>query len=157
MPTSKYDKDIKFWEKDGIELLKGWARDGLNNDQMANNMGIGRTTFYKWQSKSTKIREAIKSNKKIIDYEVENAALKSALGFKETLEEKEYTVDENNNKKLIKIKQREIYFAPNPTMIVFWLRSRMGDKWREVFDTKDIETIKELAIGFDKISKLGNK
>lgn len=66
-------------EKDNLILLAGWAREGLTDEQIAHNMGIANSTFYEWKKKSTEISNALKKNKDIVDFEVENALLKSAM------------------------------------------------------------------------------
>ena len=71
---------IDEWlEKDNLILLEGWARTGLTDEQIAHNMGIACSTYYEWKKKSPEISEALKKNKDIVDFEVENALLKSAL------------------------------------------------------------------------------
>lgn len=69
----------EYWlTDDGLTLLEGWARDGLTDEQLAHNMKIVPSTLYEWKKKYPKISEAIKKNKDIADYEVENALFKSA-------------------------------------------------------------------------------
>ena len=71
---------IDEWlEKDKLILLEGWARDGLTNEQIANNIGITAKTLYEWKNKKSDISNALKKGKEIIDFEVENALLKSAM------------------------------------------------------------------------------
>ena len=71
---------MKEWlEPDNLILLEGWARSGLTEEQIAHNMGIDRTTLYRWKNKDRNIYNALKRNKDIVDYEVENALLKNAL------------------------------------------------------------------------------
>lgn len=71
---------INDWLKDdSLILLAGWARDGLTDEQIANNMQIAVCTFYDWKKKYPKFSEAVKKNKDIVDFEVENALLKNAL------------------------------------------------------------------------------
>ena len=71
---------IDEWlEPDKLILLEGWARDGLSEEQIAKNMGIGRTTLYEWKQKKTNIANTIKKGKEVVDFEVENALLKNAL------------------------------------------------------------------------------
>lgn len=69
------------WEqvKDKLILVKGWARDGLTDEQIANNLGIGKTTFYRMCKEHLELLEHLKKGKEIVDYEVENALLKNAL------------------------------------------------------------------------------
>ena len=71
---------IDQWrEQDKLILLEGWARQGLTDEQIANNMGIGRTTLYDWRQKEPNIANALKKGKEVVDFEVENALLKSAI------------------------------------------------------------------------------
>lgn len=71
---------IDEWlEEDKLILLEGWARDGLTEEQIAKNMGIGRTTLYEWKQKEPNIANTIKKGKEVVDFEVENALLKNAL------------------------------------------------------------------------------
>jgi hypothetical protein len=60
-------------------LLQGWARDGLNDEQIAHNMGIGARTLYTYQEKFEPIRQALKKGKEVVDFAVENALLNEAL------------------------------------------------------------------------------
>ena len=104
---------IEDWlEPDNLILLEGWARSGLTEEQIAHNMGIERTTLYRWKKKECNILNALKRNKDIVDYEVENALLKNALEGNVTAqifwlknrkkeqwrERQEYTNDEELNK-----------------------------------------------------------
>lgn len=71
---------IDEWlEKDNLILLEGWAREGLTDEQIAHNMGIACSTYYEWKKKSPEISEALKKNKDMVDFEVENALLKNAM------------------------------------------------------------------------------
>ena len=55
---------IDEWlEPDKLILLEGWARDGLSEEQIAKNMGIGRTTLYEWKQKEPNIANTIKKGK----------------------------------------------------------------------------------------------
>ena len=69
------------WEdvKDKLILVEGWARDGLTNEQIAENLNIGKTTFYKLLNEHPELSEHLKKGKEVVDYEVENALLKNAL------------------------------------------------------------------------------
>lgn len=73
----KYEK---WLEPDGLTLLEGWARDGLTDEQIAHNCGITATTLYDWKNRFTEISEALKNGKEVVDYQVENALLKKAIG-----------------------------------------------------------------------------
>nr|DAY51575.1 MAG TPA: terminase small subunit [Caudoviricetes sp.] len=74
---SKY----KEWteNEDNLILIKGWARDGCTDEMIAERMGIAVSTLYEWKKKYTEFSEALKKGKEVIDYQVENALLNSAL------------------------------------------------------------------------------
>lgn len=71
---------FEYWtSKDGLILIEGWARDGLTEEQIAHNMGIHRSTLFRWRKQSEDICNALKRTKEIVDREVENALYKKAL------------------------------------------------------------------------------
>ena len=69
----------EWLEPDGLTLLEGWARDGLTDEQIAHNMGIAYSTLREWKKSQLAISAALKKGKEVVDFEVENALLKSAL------------------------------------------------------------------------------
>lgn len=75
MAIGKYKK---WLEQENLILLEGWARDGLTDEQIANNMGVSIATLYNYKKDHLEILEAIKKGKEVVDFEVENALLKNA-------------------------------------------------------------------------------
>lgn len=78
-PIVAKGKYQRWLEPDGLLLLEGWARDGLTVEQIAHNMGITAKTLYEWKNAHSEICEALKKGKEVVDYQVENALLASAL------------------------------------------------------------------------------
>lgn len=76
MAKGKYQK---WLEPESLILLEGWARDGLTDEQIAKNMGITRKTLAEWKIKYSDIGDTLKKGKEIVDFQVENALLSSAL------------------------------------------------------------------------------
>lgn len=76
MAKGKYEKWLK---EENLLLLEGWARDGLTDEQIAKNIGIGERTLYEWKEKYPQISQSLKKGKEVVDYQVENALLSSAL------------------------------------------------------------------------------
>lgn len=111
--------------KEGLTLLEGWAREGLTDEELAGRMKISPSTFYAWKEKFSEISEAIKKGKEVIDFEVEKALLKKALGYTYTETRKE--IDANGKKKVI-VTEKQV--EPDTTAQIFWLRNRKPDKWR---------------------------
>lgn len=76
--TGRKSKYESFKDNKGLILVEGWARDGLSDVQIAKNLGISLSTFYKWKKDFSEFSESIKRSKEIADYEVENALFKKA-------------------------------------------------------------------------------
>ncbi len=76
MAKGKYEE---WLEPDSLLLISAWARDGLTDDQIANNMGISRSTLSEWKRKFPDISDALKKSKAVVDIEVENALYQAAL------------------------------------------------------------------------------
>lgn len=76
MAKGKYQK---WLTPEGLLLLEGWARDGLTDEQIAKKIGIGARTLYEWKEKYPQFSQSLKKGKEVVDYEVENALLSSAL------------------------------------------------------------------------------
>lgn len=77
MAKGKYEKWLEF---ENLTLIEGWARDGLTDEQIAKNIGITLSTFYEWKKKYSEFSESLKNGKEVVDYQVENALLSSAIG-----------------------------------------------------------------------------
>lgn len=137
---------IDYWlTEDGLTLLKGWARDGLTDEQIANNCGIVRSTLSEWKKKHQAISDSLKKGKEVVDIEVENALLKSALGY----EYEECTYESGILTKKVK-KQA----PPNTTALIFWLKNRKPKCWRgKVVENEDSEAIKNANEILIKIRK----
>lgn len=77
MGKAKYEE---WLTENGLIKIRGWAQQGLSEDQIAHNMGIVRATLFKWKNDYPDIMNAIKKGKEVVDLEVENTLLNSALG-----------------------------------------------------------------------------
>ena len=118
--------------EEGLIQLEGWARDGLTDEQIAENMGIGYSTLQAWKSRFQDIQDALKKGKEVVDRQVENALLKRALGFY-------YTEDIATPKGDVVEVTR--YEKPDVTAAIFWLKNRKPDIWRNK-ESVDIKKIK---------------
>ena len=89
MAKGKYE----YWiTPEGLLKIEGWARDGLTDEQIAENIGISRSTLNMWKNRYSDISDTLKRGKDVIDLQVENALLRRALGYeyKEVKEKYEY-------------------------------------------------------------------
>lgn len=79
MVTVAKGKYQKWLTPEGLLLLEGWARDGLTDEQIAKKIGISRKTLNDWKNNYSDICDTLKKGKEVVDYQVENALLNSAL------------------------------------------------------------------------------
>lgn len=149
MATGKY----KEWlTKDKLLLIECWARDGLTDEQIANNIGIKRQTLYDWKKKYDDISYALNKGKEVVDYEVENALLKRALGYtyKDQIAIKKRNPDGSES---VELREVEKTVAPDVTAQIFWLKNRKPDKWKNKIDHSgelDVDLRIEVDYGDDK-------
>lgn len=116
-------------EDDGLLLLEGWSRDGYSMSDIAEILGINLMTLYKWRNKFPQIDEAMKAGKEVIDYKVESALLKCALGYK-TKEVKTTTIMRFGKVVETQKEVLEKENAPNVQAITLWLTNRNKEKWK---------------------------
>ena len=149
---AKYNEWIT---EEGLLKIEGWARDGLTDEQIANNIGIRRPTLYDWKNKYPDISDALKKGKEVIDRQVENALLKRALGYEYVETTKELT-----DLGLTVTKQVTKQVSPDTTAQIFWLKNRKPKEWR---DKKETEVTGNLNVNnpfsdlsVDELRKLAN-
>ena len=119
MATGKYHR---WLEPEGLTLLRGWARDGLTDEQIAHNMGISARTLDRWKHDHSPICRALKSGKEVADYEVENSLYRMATGYWN----EETAIDAKGNEHTVMK-----WYPPNVTAAIYWTKNRRPDKWRE--------------------------
>lgn len=131
--SGKYDKNIT------PILAEGWAREGLNNEQIANNLGIHISTLYEWQNIYPDFSEALKKGKEVVDFKVENALYKKAIGY-DYIEITQRIIKNENGEEEIKetIKYNKVQH-PSDRAIEIWLRNRKPDKWGEKEKEKETQ------------------
>lgn len=152
MAKSKADE---WLEQDKLTLLEGWARDGLTDEQIANNIGISRSTLFEWRKNNQDISNALKKGKEVVDIEVENALLKKAIGYNVPIQ-KAFKVKDiiyENGKKVreterIEYAEEEIHVPADTTAQIFWLKNRKKVQWRDKVEyeanTDELNKVKEL-------------
>ena len=158
---------FKEWlTEDGLKQIQSWFRDGLSDLQVAKNMGISKTTFYDWMNKYPAMSDTVKKGKQPVDFEVENALLKRALGY-EIEETNTFITINSKGEKVQRVNKVKKHIAPDATAAIFWLKNRRPDKWRKMNpafkDKTEIEIsklqaeIKKLEAETAKIESLSEK
>ena len=142
------------WEKDGelkdkLILIQGMARDGLTQQQIANNLGISIDTLIENKKKYSEFNNALKKGKEVVDFEVENALLKRALGY-------EYEEETYENGILTKKVKKQV--PPDTTAQIFWLKNRKPNNWKDRVETdEDREAVANASQVIAKIRKVAQE
>lgn len=121
---------VDTWlETDNLILLEGWARDGYTVDDIAFKIGISTSTLLRWMRNEEEVRKAINDGRELVDYKVENALLKAALGYK--TREVKVTTTIRGGKVIEELKEvLTSEAAPNVQACKVWLYNRQPKKWK---------------------------
>ena len=129
-----------------LDVIEGWARNGLTLDDIAQNLGISRQTLNTYKNKHQELREAIEQGKEVADIRVENALYRRAVGFYSEEERVVMTRDQGGETRpeIITVKK---YNKPDVRAQIFWLKNRKPDVWKEkLIEREDIEEITDFLM-----------
>ena len=129
MAKGKYQE---WLTEDGLTMLRGWARDGLTDKQIADKIGIRRETLYAWRKAYPNISNALKRGKDVVDMEAEETLIKSWMGYDYWEEVQELRFNrESGRYEMQPTKKVRKHQPPNVAALIFWLKNRQPGKWRE--------------------------
>lgn len=133
MAKSKWD-DVK--EK--LESVEIWASMGLNERQIAHNLGISKATMENYKKAHLDFLEHLKRGKETADSKVENALYKRATGYtvieQQAMKRKEIYYDEKDRKcekEHIEVVEVEKEVPADVTAMKFWLINRQKGRWTD--------------------------
>lgn len=121
---------------DSLLIVKGWARDGLTDKEIAENMNVSMSTLTEWKRKYSALSAAIKKGRRPIIVKVEDTFFKKKLrGYtvKETTTEK--TIHRNADGDITgsteHFRENERYIPPDTTAIIFYLKCRKPEIYND--------------------------
>lgn len=128
MAKPKYEENFPL-------LAEDYARQGMIDREIARSLGISRAIFYEYQKKYPDFLDSIKRGKAPIDFEVENALLKRALGYEYEevmVKYKPGKSDKDKDKpKAAVIRKTTKQVIPDVTAQIFWLKNRRPRLWKD--------------------------
>lgn len=128
-----------------MTLLRGWAKDGFTQEQIAQNIGIHRDTLNEWKNRFSVISDALKIGKENADYIVENELFESCktrtVTVKKPIKLKKVMVDGKKRleEERIEYAEEQVVVPANVTAQIFWLKNRKKTKWNESADPESIQ------------------
>lgn len=128
--SGHYKRPYEIWSQpDNLLKIEAWARNGLTEEQIASNIGVGRSTLWQWKKKNEDVYNALRRGKEVVDIQVENALLKRALGYE--VEEEKITQEVVDGVMRKKVEKTKKVVMPDVTAQIYWLKNRKPEDWRD--------------------------
>lgn len=126
-----------------IIMGESLARNGLTNEQIAEKMEVATSTMTLWMKEYPLFSDAIRKGREEPDDLVEKSLFRLATGYRHCVQKPMVVSVGNNAGSEVQIVDFEEAIAPNPTAMIFWLKNRRPEKWR---DKQEIEQVGALEI-----------
>lgn len=119
-------RPTKF-KKEYTKMALALGKFGLTDEQLAEAFNVSVASIYNWKNKHPEFLEALKEGKNFADEKVERALLERATGYTYKTQKAFYNKDEDK----VIIADVKQHVAPDATSMIFWLKNRQPEKWRD--------------------------
>jgi transposase-like protein len=109
-----------------IERAKEMCISGATDAELAEEFDVSVTTLYNWRAKYPEFLQALKIPKEIADNRVERSLFERATGY--TRESVKIFCSKDGAITQVPFLE---HVPPDPTSMIFWLKNRKPDQWRE--------------------------
>lgn len=116
-------------------IATDFARLGLTNEQMAKSLDVSLATFKSWMQKHPKFLAALKNGREVSDANVTRSLYERAMGYTHDA----VKILQSGGQPLI-VPYKE-HYPPDPTALIFWLKNRRPDLWRNNPSPEDNEEV----------------
>jgi len=130
-----------------IEKYVELASQGATEQEIADKLGVCRDTIYQWARDSETFSYARKEARDSANDHVEAALFKMATGLKHRVV-KPMEVKDGDGVSHIELVEYEERLPPNPTSMIFWLKNRRPDRWRDKQEL-EVDSTVEIKHSFD--------
>lgn len=132
-PT-KYDAAVH------VPWGRSLAKRGCTDDEIAESFGIGVRTLYAWKGAHPEFQQALKETKSKTDEGVAESLYARACGLtKRTTKKVREVIDADGNKvKLTELIEETL--PPDTTAMIYWLKNRQPELWRDRPKQDDTDT-----------------
>ena len=110
-----------------ILIAKAAARFGAIEDEIADELNISLGTLDNWKKTKPEFLSALKAGKEASDFRVERSLYQRAIGYSHPAVKAFMTRDG----KIVEHHYIE-HYPPDPTSMIWWLKNRRPDRWRDV-------------------------
>lgn len=130
---SKYETNVQ----PRLLEIAAWCRDGLDDKQIAEKLGISHESFYKYKREHVEFSDTLKETKEIADIKVENSLNKNANGYdyeEQTVVMKKEVIYKDG-KRVKEVTYPEVitltkHKEAETRAQMFWLQNRKPKEWR---------------------------
>ena len=144
MSTGRNAQYADWLTDEGLLILRGWARDGFTDKQIAEQIGVRGDTFCKWKSQHPQISQALKKGRQPVAYSVEEALYERCKWKKVTEVVRKYTVDADGNMTgKMRIEETDRWIPPDTAAIIFASKNLMPNKFRDKPQPKETEAVED--------------
>ena len=135
------------YKEEYVEQVKKLCLLGATNDQIADFLGIATSTLHEWRHQYEDFSDALKAGKLLADAEIANSLYQRAKGYScPDLDIKMYEGE------IIETPYTK-HYPPDATSMIFWLKNRQPDLWREKREIVEIEADSDITINVVRVSK----
>ena len=114
--------------------IKGLAQKGYTIEEIAEDIGVAKSTVQKWVADNEELSVALKKGRGYADSQVEMSLYNRAMGYKVTKKRTIVEASPNGEQKPAKIEIVEEEIAPDVTACIFWLKNRDPEHWKDKHD-----------------------
>jgi len=119
------------------DKIKKLAEYGFIDRQLAELFGVDISTIKRWKQNSPELMRLLKEGKEIADARVVMSLFERATGYSHP------DVHISNYQGTITKTDITKHYPPDPTAMIFWLKNRQPDHWR---DKQEIDFTKPLEV-----------
>jgi len=124
-------------KKIDLSLVKHYTSKGYTDEELGKIFNVCEDTINNWKKQFPEFFESLKSGKLLADVKVEASLYQRACGYSHPEVHISNYLGTVTKTPIIK------HYPPDPTSMIFWLKNRQKDKWR---DKQELELSGELTI-----------
>ena len=118
-------RPTEYDEKLTPKLAEALAKQGLTNEELAEELGISVRTLYQWKQVYPDFSHAVTAGGDPINQRVKNALLRRALGYDLRLKKEVVVAGE------LQEAEYDVHIEPDVGAALQWLKNRVPDEWRD--------------------------
>lgn len=118
-------RPTEYDEKLTPKLAEALAKQGLTNEELAEELGISIRTFYQWKQVYPAFSHAVKAGGEPINERVKNALLRRALGYDLELKKEVVVAGE------LQTATYDVHIEPDVGAALQWLKNRVPEEWKD--------------------------